>query len=151
MVLSHGQGTVKTRIMRIRRGIFQGDSLSPILFCMALNPLSTELNRTGCGYRMSTGNGRTAKRQLISHLLYMDDLKLYGRNPDQLDGLLHTVRTFSDDIRMKFGLDKCAIAHFVCTQYWGEGRKNGAHQGSGTGSSLQVLAYVPCWGCVDDV
>ena len=40
---------------------------------------------------MSTGNGRTAKRQLISHLLYMDDLKLYGRNTDQLDGLLHTV------------------------------------------------------------
>ena len=43
----------------------------------------------------------------------MDDLKLYGRNPDQLDGLLHTVRTFSDNIRMKFGLDKCAIAHFA--------------------------------------
>ena len=80
---------------------------------MALNPLSTELNRTGCGYRMSTGNGRNAKRQLISHLLYMDDLKLYGRNPDQLDGLLHTVRTFSDDIPMKFGLDKCAIVHVV--------------------------------------
>ena len=56
MVLSHGQGTVKTRIMQIRRGIFQGDSLS-LLFCMALNPLSTELNRTGCGYRMSTGYG----------------------------------------------------------------------------------------------
>ena len=53
MVLFHGQGTVKTRIMQIRRGIFQGDSLSPLLFCMALNPLSTELNRTGCGYRMS--------------------------------------------------------------------------------------------------
>ena len=49
MVLSHGQGTVKTRIMQIRRGIFQGDSLFPLLFCMALNPLSTELNRTGCG------------------------------------------------------------------------------------------------------
>ena len=91
MVLSHGQGTVKTRIMQIRRGIFQGDSLSPLLFCMALNPLSTELNRTGCGYRMSTGHGRTAKCQHISHLLYMDDLKLYGRNSDQLDGLLHTV------------------------------------------------------------
>ena len=113
MVLSHGQGTVKTMIVQIRRGIFRGDSLSPLLFCMALNPLSTELNRTGCGYRMSTGNGRTAKRQLISHLLYMDDLKLCGRNPDQLDGLLHTVHTFSDDIRMTFGLDKCAIADFV--------------------------------------
>ena len=46
MVLSHEQGTVKTRIMQIRRGIFQGDSLSPLLFRMALNPLSTELNRS---------------------------------------------------------------------------------------------------------
>ena len=73
MVLSHGRGTAKMSIMQI---IFQGDSLSPLLFCMALNPLSTELNRTGYGYWVSTGHGRTAKRQLISHLLYMDDLKL---------------------------------------------------------------------------
>ena len=62
---------------------------------------------------MSTGCGETAKRQLVSHLLYMDDLKLYGKNPDKLKGLLHTMRTFSDDIQMKFGLDKCAVAHFV--------------------------------------
>ena len=41
MVLSHGQGTIKTKIMQIRRGIFQGDTLSPLLFCMAVNPLST--------------------------------------------------------------------------------------------------------------
>ena len=61
---------------------------------MALNPLSTELNRAGYGHWVRTGHGRTAKRQLISHLLYMDDLELYGRNPDHLDGLLHTVRTF---------------------------------------------------------
>ena len=137
MVLSHGQGTVKTRIMQIRRGIFQGDSLSPLLFCMALNILSTELNRTGCGYRMSTGNGRTAKRQLISHLLYMDDLKLYGRNPDQLDGLLHTVRTFSDDIRMKFGLDKCAIAHFV------NGKLSGHNPGVTVGKTETIKGLEP--------
>ena len=55
---------------------------------------------------MTTGHGETAKRQLISHLLYMDDLKLYGRNSDQLDGLLHTVHIFSDDIQMKLELDK---------------------------------------------
>ena len=137
MVPSHGQGTVKTRIMQIRRGIFQGDSLSPLLFSMALNPLSTELNRTGCGYRMSTGNGRTAKRQLISHLLYMDDLKLYGRNPDQLYGLLHTVRTYSDDIRMKFGLEKCAIAHFV------NGKLLGRNTGVQVGKTATVKGLEP--------
>ena len=43
----------------------------------------------------------------------MDDMKLYGRNPDQLKGLMHAVHTFSDDIQMKFSLDKCAVAHFV--------------------------------------
>ena len=77
-MLSCGNSTIKTRLMQIRRRIFQGDSLSPLLFCMALNPLSKELNRTGYGYRMTTGHGETAKRQPISHLLYMDDLKLYG-------------------------------------------------------------------------
>ena len=65
---------------------------------MALNPVSVELHRTGYGYWMSTGRGETAKRQLVSHLLYIDDLKMYGRNPDQLKELLHMVCTCSDDI-----------------------------------------------------
>ena len=111
---------------------------------MAINPLSKKLNRTGYGYRMTTGHGETAKSQLISHLLYMDDLKLYGRNSDKLDGLLHTVRTFSDDIQMKLGLDKmrcCTLCQrqTICKLVWSDGRKNGHHQLSGTGSSLQVL------------
>ena len=43
----------------------------------------------------------------------ISDLKLYGRNHDQLKGLLYTVRTFSDDIQMKFGLGKCAV-NYCC-------------------------------------
>ena len=98
MVLSCGNSTIKARLMQVKKGISQGESLSPLPFCMALNSLSKELNRTGYGYRMTNGHGETAKRQLSSHLLYMDDLKLYGRSSDKLDGLLHTGRTFSDDI-----------------------------------------------------
>ena len=116
-----------------QEGYFQGDSPSPLLFCIALNPLSKELNRTGHGYRMTTGHGETAKRLLISHLLYMDDLKQYGRNSDQLDGLLHTVRTFSDNIQMKFGLDKCAVAHFV----------NGRLSGHNSGTNNETI-YLRC-------
>ena len=40
---------------------------------------------------------------------FMDDLKLSGSNKNQLDSLLHTMRIFSEDICMKFGLDKCAV------------------------------------------
>ena len=49
MVLSCENIGIKARLMQIRRGIFQGDSLSPLLFFMALNPLSKELKRTGYG------------------------------------------------------------------------------------------------------
>ena len=43
----------------------------------------------------------------------MDDLKLYGKNDKELDRLLRTVKKFSDDIGMEFGLDKCAKATYI--------------------------------------
>ena len=42
----------------------------------------------------------------------MDDLKTFGRDNQQQERLLQTVKRFSDDINMKFGLDKCATAEF---------------------------------------
>ena len=69
---------MQSQPMQIRRGIFQGDSLSSLLFCIALIPLTNELNRADCGYQV---HGTERK---ISHLLYMDDLKLLGRNENDL-------------------------------------------------------------------
>ena len=89
--------------VQIKRGIFQGDSLSPILFVLALIPLSIILNKAkeGC----SLGKDRAK----LNHLLFMDDLKLYGKDKDQLDSLVQTVRIFSSDIGMTFGIEKCAM------------------------------------------
>jgi hypothetical protein len=83
--------------IQIRRGIFQVDSLSPLLFCIALIPLTNELNRTECGYRIY-GTGRK-----ISHVLYMDDLKLLGRDENDLQNELKIVQTISKNITMNFG------------------------------------------------
>ena len=44
----------------------------------------------------------------INHLLFMDDLKLFAKNEKEIDSLVQTVRIFSDDIGIKFGLEKCA-------------------------------------------
>ena len=63
---------------------FLGNSLPPLLFCMALNSLSVELCSTGYSYWMNTGHTETAKCHLVSHLLYKNDLKLYDKNSDQL-------------------------------------------------------------------
>ena len=105
MVLVHDSGVLEMGPISIKRGIFQGDSLSPLLFTMSLNPLSQQLQKTGCGYQLD-------KQTKINHLFYVDDLRLYGTSDNQLNGLISTVKKVSDDIQMEFGLDKCAKATF---------------------------------------
>jgi len=42
----------------------------------------------------------------------MDDLKTYVKNDDEQAGLLRTIKSFSDDIGVEFGLDRCVKATF---------------------------------------
>ena len=100
-VLTSG-GTVLGQV-DIKRGIFQGDSLSPLLFIVIMLPLTLVLRKMRAGYRLAKD------ATPINHLLFMDDLKLYGANKDQLDSLIQIVRIFSQDIKMSFGLEKCAV------------------------------------------
>ena len=89
--------------MKIERGIFQGDSLSPLLFVIILIPLTHILRKASPGYEFASS------KEKINHLLYMDDLKLYSKTEKALDSLIQTVRIFSNDIKMEFGIEKCAI------------------------------------------
>ena len=47
--------------------------------------------------------------QKANHLLFMDDLKMYSRSEKGLDSLVQTVRVFTEDIGMAFGIEKCAM------------------------------------------
>ena len=87
----------------IRTGIFQGDSLSPLLFIVIMLPLTLVLRKMIAGYKLAKG------MKPINHLLFIDDLKLYGASKDQLDSLVQVVRIFSQDNKMSFRLDKCAF------------------------------------------
>ena len=42
----------------------------------------------------------------MNHLLFMDDLKLYGINDNETNSLVVTVKIVSGDIGMLFGFDK---------------------------------------------
>ena len=76
--------------------------LSPLPFVIALIPLTHILRTATPGYEFQTG-------ETINHLLFMDDLKLYSTSEKALDSLIQTVRIFSEDIGMQFGIDKCAV------------------------------------------
>ena len=89
--------------VHIRRGIFQGDSLSPLLFVLCLIPLTLVLRKMKEGYEMK------GKKVKINHLLFMDDLKLFGRNDAQIDSLVETVHCVSNDVGMEFGIKKCGV------------------------------------------
>jgi hypothetical protein len=45
LILKTKQEVMQSPPIQIRRGIFQGDSHSPLLFCIALIPLTNELSR----------------------------------------------------------------------------------------------------------
>ena len=105
MTLVHKEGVLETGTIRIKRGIFQGDSLSPLLFTMSLNPLSQELQKTGYGYQLD-------EQTKIDYLFYVDDQRLYGTSDNQLTGLINKVKNISDDIKMELRLDKCVKASF---------------------------------------
>ena len=66
-------GTMKFATVNIKGCIFQGDSLSPLLFVMVLIPLTRVLRKEKEGFFF--GN---SKKRKINHLLFMDDLKIYG-------------------------------------------------------------------------
>ena len=96
LVLNHSGGSLTSRPINIKSGIFQGDSLSPLIFCIALALLSPLLQESGGRYEI--------QGQKVNHLFFMDNLKTYTKNDSQQAGLLTVVK--------KFGLEKCAKATF---------------------------------------
>ena len=69
--LNYSEGSIICENFDINSGIFQGDSLSPLLFFLVLTPLSYELNDKGYGCKIG--------EEKINHMSYMDDLKLCGK------------------------------------------------------------------------
>ena len=107
--LKHTEGEIHLPDVKVKRGIFQGDSLSPLLFCIAIDPLSKLIKKESIGYSLGKSRKKSDKmKDLISHLLFMDDLKLFAEDEKGIERLIEVVHTFSRDIGMEFGLDKCA-------------------------------------------
>ena len=75
---------IATNAVKINNGIFQGDSFSPLIFCLAPAPLSFILNKTKKYYSLYD--------EKIYHLFCIDDLQLHAQNNDSLDELIRKVK-----------------------------------------------------------
>ena len=68
--------------VKIKRGIFERDSLSPSVFALVLIPLNLILRQAKAEYEFSES------KEKINYILFMDDLKLYSRSDKGLDSLV---------------------------------------------------------------
>ena len=59
--------------VKILRGTFQGDALSPLLFVIAMMPLNYMLKKC------TEGNKFTKSQEKINPLEYIDDIKLFAK------------------------------------------------------------------------
>ena len=88
-------------IIYFSKGIFQGDSLSVLLFILSVNPLSFLLHKFreyACGKH---------KNYNVTHNVFVDDLKLYASSINTGKKQLDLVTAFFKDTGVTFGDDKC--------------------------------------------
>ena len=77
----------------MKRGIFQGDSLSPLLFCLCVSPLSGALRET-------EGFHSTHQNEPVTHLMFVDDLKVYADGKRGLEEAVEVVEKVSGAMGM---------------------------------------------------
>lgn len=63
--------------LTIKCVIYQGHAVSPLQFCIGLNPLNQIIEKSANGYWFQSG-------AIMSHLLYMDDIDCMPEMSDTL-------------------------------------------------------------------
>ena len=105
-IVAHtNQGHETSQVIHFNKGLPQGDALCPRLFTMCINPIAWKLKATD-GYKLSKPiEGK------ITHLLYVDDMKIFAAAQSKLDRVLKVTKTAMEDIGLIWNGKKCSIAH----------------------------------------
>jgi hypothetical protein len=98
----------KSRWIKIKRGFLQGDSFSPVGFCLSEIPVAMMIGDTE-GYAMGPPGERNLKK---THSLFIDDLKIYQNSHERLKMVNDTIVQASLDTGACYGVRKCAEVMF---------------------------------------
>ena len=98
----------------------QGCTLSPLLFMIVMEELTHRIKNTGVGIKIG--------KEILNILLFVDDVVLLTESWEDIQKLLEEAGKFSEDMEMKFGIDKCKVMTI-----------NGKEEGNETNNQLQLL------------
>lgn len=85
----------------IRRGVRQGDPLSPKIFIAVLEMVFSKLNWERKGLNIN-GN-------FINHLRFADDIILLSESAKEMESMIHSLKTMSYEVGLEMNLDKTKI------------------------------------------
>ena len=88
----------------LQKGVLQGDRLSPLLFVLAMQPLTKLLHSTVDTLTIGDSNHGMA----LNHLLFVDDPKLFVRDTDSLGKLLSKTKEFFAEVGLSLNAQKSA-------------------------------------------
>jgi exonuclease III len=103
-------GDVTSASFYVNNGVRQGGILSPYLFNMYMNDLSSLLNKADAG--CLCGN------KLVGHLMYADDLVLFAPSAKGLQKLLNICSVYGADNDILYNAEKSKVMY--CAPYKGE-------------------------------
>ena len=95
-----------TERIKVGRGTLQGDSLSPLLFIIAIEPLARWLHSGGRGYAL----GSSKIRLKIACNAYADDLGVFSNCPKDLAIQAAKIESFSAWAGLRVSVGKCAVS-----------------------------------------
>ena len=99
------QGHETSGPIRFTKGLPQGDALCPRLFTLCLNPVAWLLSASQ-GYRLSK-----PLETKVTHLLYVDNLKVFAASEAKLNTVLRATSTAMQDIGLQWNPKKCNVIH----------------------------------------
>ena len=89
--------------IKLENGILQGDTMSPLLFILALDPLMNKLDNIIEGVKINNNNK-------LNKLIYMDDLKIYLNENENIEEIDNKIIQLYSNIGMKINEKKSGYA-----------------------------------------
>ena len=90
--------------IKILRDLFQGATISSLLFIWAMRPLNYIFRKC------TSGNKFTKSQEKVNYFMNMDDIKVFAKSEKELGILIQTKRIYSQDIGMEFDIENMSCS-----------------------------------------